>query len=418
MKILMGVIADDYTGASDIASEIQSQGVPVCLSLGLPEETFWQKFKNDWCGVVVIGLKTRMMKADDACLYSKLAYKILKEYGAERIYDKYCSTMDSTDKGNIGPVLDTLLELENLTYTLICPSFIENGRSVAKGVLYVEGIPLNESSMKNHPLTPMNYSTIIDILKHQSQYPSYALPLSIIKDEEALKKFIAEKAVYSKHFYIIPDYENELDGKLLAEHFTDYPLLSGASGLAKEIANRLSDYKNENETIPNHADTLALCGSCSSTTLKQITFAKKMNLPLLKLDINKSTDILLDKALAFIQEHRDYSIIYTSQSLEERKKDGKKLNADEIEELFAEIAKRAKLAGIVNFIVCGGETSGAVCNAINYNEFHLNGTVDAGVPILIPIQNENMRIVLKSGNFGSENFLYKAYMLINGKKVY
>lgn len=417
MKILMGVIADDYTGASDIASEIQSQGISVCLSLGLPEETFWQRFEDDWCGVVVIGLKTRMMKAEDACHYSIQAYTILKKHGTKRIYDKYCSTMDSTDKGNIGPVLDALMEVENVTYTLICPSFLENGRSVSRGVLYVDDVPLNESSMKDHPLTPMNYATIADILKVQSQYPSYAVPTSIIQEEKIFNEFIKEKAAYSKRFYMIPDYENELEGKLLAEHFAEYPLLSGGSGLAREIAHRLSNQKEEYSIIPYHADTLALCGSCSSMTLKQIAFAKKMNLPLLKLDINKSTDTLLDTALDFIQEHRDYSIIYTSQSLEERKKDGKILNSDEIEELFAEIARKAKLAGIVNFIVCGGETSGAVCKAIDYNEFYLTGRIEAGVPVLIPIQNKNARIVLKSGNFGKEDFLYKAYKRINGKAV-
>ncbi len=219
------MIADDFTGAGDIASFLQKGGARTLLLTEIPAS-----FREDY-DCVVLALKSRSAAPEEAVRQVKRAAAFLREAGMERIYFKYCSTFDSTPEGNIGVVSDFLLEELGLSFTLLCPSLPVNGRTVKDGILYVHGVPLAESPMKEHPLNPMWASSIPKLMSSQSRYPCF-----VLKREDMISGMAWEIAgEYGKKygkFYLVPDYENEEDGKRIAELFGDLGLLTGGSGIS------------------------------------------------------------------------------------------------------------------------------------------------------------------------------------------
>lgn len=166
-KLLLGCVADDFTGGSDAASHLAAGGLNTILCNGVPAPGF---VPPEGCEAVVIALKSRTQETESAVADSMKAARWLAEQGAEQLYVKYCSTFDSRPCGNIGPIVDAILEAFNVPGTVLCPALPSNGRVVRDGILYVNGVPLAESPMKDHPLTPMWESRVAKLMEPQGKY--------------------------------------------------------------------------------------------------------------------------------------------------------------------------------------------------------------------------------------------------------
>lgn len=410
-KKILGCIADDFTGASDAASFLAKEGVKTVLCNGIPEKE--EQFED--ADAIVIALKTRTMETGKAVAESLAAVKWLKQHGAGQIYVKYCSTFDSTREGNIGPVMDALLEEYEVPYSVLCPSLPVNGRTVENGKLYVNGVPLAESPMKNHPLTPMWDSEIKNLMEAQSKYECLNLYDSTETDE--VKKWAEKK----KHFYVIPDYKETEDAKRIVDLFGELPVLSGGSGLLEELAHKYVRINSEKEKAEGtFGKALLLAGSCSVATRGQIAYIRGKGIPMMKMDPLKLLDGTQteEELWNFVAGHDAEVLLYSSddpENVKEVQKIGKEKAAEILEKTTADIAKRAVENGVSRIIVAGGETSGAVTKALGYHSYKIGESVAPGVPVMIPNENADVRLVLKSGNFGKEDFMEKAIKM-TGKR--
>ena len=230
-KRILGCIADDFTGASDIASFLKKGGMSTVLFNGVPGKNEEGDFD-----AAVIALKTRTQETESAVSDSLDALQWLKSKGCKHLYIKYCSTFDSTPKGNIGPIVDSALEIFNIPHTILCPALPVNGRTVDHGCLYVNGIPLQESHMKDHPLTPMWDCRIEELMRPQGKYPCLMLDREqMYAPDGAIKEKINTFAREHKHFYIVPDYTEQEDAERIISLFGNLPLLTGGSGIAEAL---------------------------------------------------------------------------------------------------------------------------------------------------------------------------------------
>ena len=411
-KIYFGVVADDFTGASDAASFLVKAGVPTVLFNGTPET---EPELSEETRAVVIALKTRTMPRERAVAESLNAFRKLKKMGARQFYLKYCSTFDSTKDGNIGPVADAIMTAWNIPYTVLCPSLPVNGRTVKNGILYVNGVPLAESPMRNHPLTPMRDSRLVNLMEMQSKFPAKVIGSSSM--------IAAGSVAPGKPCYLIPDYETDEDGDRIAAFFGNLSFLTGGSGLIGALGRRYvklygtiqesrASSMTQKESAPT-GKTLVLAGSCSAMTLRQIAdytgqgAASYRLLPDELLDGRQN----VENVFAWIQEQESGSLIFSSatpEDLEKSQRLGKERVAAKIEETLAGLARMAAEHGYTRIIVAGGETSGAVTQALGYQAFQIGESVAPGVPVMTPLANPSLRLVLKSGNFGQEDFFTRA----------
>lgn len=411
MEKILGVIADDFTGASDAASFLVNAGMTVVLFNGTPQT------EEDVCNcrAAVIALKSRTQKTDEAVRETLEAADWLSSHGADQIYIKYCSTFDSTPEGNIGPVMDAMVGKFGVQYSILCPSLPVNGRTVINGDLYVNGVPLHESPMRNHPLTPMWDCNVSNLMEAQSQYKCISVGKISDRDEAELQAEIDEFGKGKEHFYVIPDYETNEDARRITELFGILQVLSGGSGLLEYIA----EIRLKGETAGNRIDTgipgkgLLLAGSCSEATLRQISYMQSIGISSLKMDPAK----LLEGTQTeqdiwnFISNNEGTVLIYSSDTPEKVRKNqemGQKKTADLLEKTMAEIARLAVRHGFTRLIVAGGETSGSVTKALGFSSFYIGGSVAPGVPVMIPTDRPEIRLVLKSGNFGQDDFFLRA----------
>ena len=423
-RIRIGCIADDFTGAGDAASFLEAGGLATVLLSGIPGPKDCPDELLNGCQAVVIALKTRSAHKDQAVESSLAAARWLKERGAGQIYFKYCSTFDSTREGNIGPVVDAILEELGQRFTLLCPSLPINGRTVREGTLYVHGIPLHQSTMKDHPLNPMWAGSIPVLMREQGKYPCLVLNRAAMAGSRAMvRRQAAEYAQGKQHFYIVPDYETEEDGRRIAELFGDMDFITGGSGLLKELAGRHGGSEpQKSAAIDIRAGrTLLLAGSCSSMTLKQIRCYKQRGLPCVK--------ILPEQVISGKMTERRIRemtgtagsgpVLFYSSDAPEAVAAAAELGdgriAEKLEQVMAELAVAAYRQGITNLIVAGGETSGAVIQALGFQAFRIGGSAAPGVPVLIPFKDRQARLILKSGNFGGEDFFWTAVQTIEGK---
>lgn len=410
-KIAWGCVADDFTGASDAASFFAEGGLQTALYNGVPDQL------TAAGQAVVIALKTRTQEKKMAVNETLAAVRWLKAQGARQIYIKYCSTFDSTPQGNIGPVLDALLAEYHQPYTILCPALPVNGRIVRHGRLYVNGVLLADSPMKDHPLTPMWDSEIARLMKPQSIYECMNLTEEELKlPKEGISMKIKDFRKDHHHFYVIPDYVKNDDGERIVDLFGSLPILSGGSGLVKHLALRQTDGGRKRCAAATETDGpgVILAGSCSEMTRSQIAYAQAHCIasikiePLVLMNQECGAEMLWD----FLQEQRGNHILFYSSDVPDQVKRiqqaGKGQVADFLETLMAELAVRAMKAGYVKIIVAGGETSGAVTRALGFNSYVIGESVAPGVPVMIPQENKRMRLVLKSGNFGQPDFFIRA----------
>ena len=243
-KIILGIVADDFSGGSDAASFLVKQGIKTLLYNGIPKQ---YKQDNKENIAVVISLKTRTAEKNKAVADSMKAFQWLREHGAEQLYAKYCSTFDSTKDGNIGPIIDKVLESYRIKYTIIAPSLPINGRIVKNGQLIVNGVPLHETHMRHHPLTPMWDSDLARLLEPQGKYPSIKINHEILeRTKEEIIEIIDDFGKDKEHFYVIPDYTEEKHAQKIVALFGILPFLTGGSGLMTELGKK---YRKQNSKL-------------------------------------------------------------------------------------------------------------------------------------------------------------------------
>ena len=435
-----GCIADDFTGASDAASFLQKGGMRVVLVNGVPRNPGKGGLAEGVDGVV-IALKSRALPPGEAVDQTLLAARWLREAGAEQMYVKYCSTFDSTEKGNIGPVCDRLLEWTGQRFTLLCPSLPANGRTVKKGILYVDGTPLAESPMSRHPVNPMKKSRIRDLMESQSRYPCY---------ETGAGCAGAAEGELPEHYYLVPDYETRKDGQTIAGKFGDLGLLTGGSGLCEALAEYLVEKRGgrerqgdsnrerqENQEVSrgrqeNQGDSrgwpedgtatgreqkklLILAGSCSAATRRQIEAWKQAGGSCLRIDPRQLLEdfSVLEQAKRRIREMEGELLVYSAPAAggeagEESQAAGQGELSAVLDRAFSGLALYGRSCGCKRLVVAGGETSGAVTRALGYQAFYVRDSIAPGVPALVPAEDRSMALVLKSGNFGGERFFEDA----------
>ena len=393
-QIKLAVIADDFTGGADAASFLKRKHANVILLTEIPDSI-------PDCDCVIFALKIRNLPACDAINQVHEVLVFLAQYQIEHLYYKYCSTFDSTPEGNIGPVMDYLLDYYNLPYSILCPSLPVNGRTVQNGILYVNNHKLQDSPLKNHPLNPMWDSYIPNLMEPQSKYPCF-----ILKRNESVKLFLENKLKSHSKFYVIPDYSDSNDAKKIASCFRNNFLLSGGSGLLEY----LFDFSScESISSDFHNDkTIILCGSCSQATKQQINFFKNYYECF---SINETTNDL-SFLTSLISKQQSPLLIYSDGILKNFGTESKSADfyraASKIESILSFLATYAKDHGYQKIIVAGGETSGAVTTALGYTSFYIEQEICPGIPVLSPEKNTNLRLILKSGNFGDSDFFLKA----------
>ncbi len=417
---IFGCIADDFTGASDAASFLVKGGLPTQLFNGIPAANV---LPGREAQALVIALKTRTQDTKEAVHDSLEALNWLKKQGVSHFYVKYCSTFDSTPQGNIGPIADAALDFVGSRYTLLCPSLPVNGRIVSGGHLYVNGVPLHQSPMKDHPLTPMWDSYIPALMEPQSRYRCLTLEENCLSyPREAVESLLLSKADSLKldRFYVIPDYQSDQDGERIAGLFGHLPLLTGGSGLLMPLARRLCASSEQKIVLPDsEADgpALLMAGSCSKATLGQIAYFQKNGGISVRMEpsqlLERSVDETVEQIWGFIMSHSGKPVlVYSSDTAENvrlaQQKAGSTPISSLLEEACARLAERAVRQGFRRLIIAGGETSGAVTRKLGLDSYQIGESVAPGIPIMVPPQLPELRLVLKSGNFGQEDFFERA----------
>lgn len=405
---MLGVIADDFTGASDIASFLVENGLSTVQMNGVPKTLL-----NSSVGAVVISLKSRSNPVNEAIEQSLSALQWLKENGCTKFYFKYCSTFDSTYRGNIGPVTDALLDALNENFTVVTPALPVNGRTIFNGYLFVGNVLLSESGMRNHPITPMKDSNLVRLMDSQSKGKTGLVPYSeVIQGAERVKARFAELRSQGYRYAVVDAIDNS-QLAILAEAIADLKLVTGGSGLGAYMAARLSsNEKGIKPFVPQKDKAVVLSGSCSVMTNKQVN-AYKAKASHIYLDVEKilSQEDYIDELYNETIKHLNEPlapIVYATVPPEKlhdiQEKFGGQRASHAIENAFAKLAIRLKNeAGVVNFITAGGETSSIIVQKLGFTGFHIGKQIAPGVPWLKAL-DENISLALKSGNFGKEDF--------------
>lgn len=412
-KLVFGCVADDFTGASDAASFIAKSGMRTMLFNGVPKD-----LGDASIDAGVIALKSRTDTRERAVSDSLAAVQWLLEQGAEHIYSKYCSTFDSTSKGNIGPVMDAILEYCEEKCSILCPALPVNGRIVQDGKLYVNGVLLEESSMKDHPLTPMHQSHIGGLMEPQSKYPCIMLPKDLMRQpKELIWSYIEREMEGKERCYLVPDHIKDEDTAKIVDVFGHMKVLSGGSGILTGLGTRYKREGQRQESVDLGAEGpgIVFAGSCSAATLAQIGEFCKAGHYALKIDPRRleNGEETAEEVWKEVQSRcgQREILIYSSdrpEKVKELQSRGKEKLAALIENTFSALAVKARDTGYRRIIVAGGETSGAVTRALGYDSFYIGESIAPGVPVMIPAAGQNMRLVLKSGNFGQPNFFLRA----------
>ena len=416
MTTFLGCIADDFTGATDLASMLARSGVNVSLRIGVPLST-----PENTAEIEVIALKTRSISASKAIEESLSALKWLKEAGAKKYFFKYCSTFDSTSEGNIGPVSEALMNELKVDQTIYCPAFPENGRSIYMGNLFVGQKLLSESSMKDHPLTPMNDSNLMRLLSAQvSRRVGLADRIVVNSGVNSLKeKLISLKENDVPH--VIVDAVADTDLDTIASACQDMDFITGGSALAMPLAEfykasgKISANDNSFMNKKLNTGSIILSGSCSEMTIIQVKNFIQRGAAAFQLDPIDLAENGIKKVLDWLssQDFTKNIIIYATSDPDTVKKVQAELGVDMagkiVEQGLSECAIAARELGIKNFIIAGGETSGAITKALNIRQLDIGIEIAPGVPWTFSgKRNNQIALSLKSGNFGSEEFFTEA----------
>jgi uncharacterized protein YgbK (DUF1537 family) len=422
---LLGCIADDFTGATDLASILVRGGMRTVQTIGIPDDALADKLDVD---AVVIALKSRTSPAADAVRESLEALEWLRQRGCSQFFFKYCSTFDSTSAGNIGPVTDALLKALGSEFTIACPAFPENGRTLFRGHLFVQDGLLSESGMEHHPLTPMKDPNLVRVLSQQT--PS---AVGLVRYDAVAQGVAAVKARFTKLRgegvrIAIADALSDADLMTLGEACASLPLVTGGSGIAQGLpANflRLGTLRQLDAAQMDivNGRAVVLAGSASKATNAQIADWLQAGNAAFQIDPLALADgyDVVGEAVAYAQGHEP-ALIYSSSSPQAVRAVQDKLGVERagalVEEALSSIARRLFEKGFRQFVVAGGETSGSVGKALNVKALRIGRMIDPGVPLTLSLGSEEpLSLTLKSGNFGQHDFFTKALRFMQGATV-
>ena len=424
MTLALGCIADDYTGASDLANTLTRAGLRTVQTIGVPSDDLALPEVD----AVVVSLKSRSIEAGLAVTRSRAAESWLRGRGAQHVLFKVCSTFDSTDAGNIGPVMDALRADSRDSIVLVTPAFPETGRTVYQGNLFVGAVPLNESPLKDHPLNPMHDSNLVRVLARQSKTRVGLVDLATLaRGADAVRAKLSDLAAKDIGAAVV-DAVFDRDLETIGQVALDHRLSVGASGIGLGLARALvaagrakPDASNAMSEAAVGGPAACLAGSCSQATLQQIASAEKV-MPVLHLDPERvvAGKEEAQRALAWAKDRIGEGpvLIASSSSPDEvaalQSRHGRDAAGHAIEQAMADIAEGLARAGVRRLVVAGGETSGAVVDRLGIPGFLVGAEIAAGVPVLraVGAKDGEMLLALKSGNFGGPEFFSDALALM------
>lgn len=415
--MLLGCIADDFTGASDLANTLARHGMRTIQFSGVPAG-------NDApdCEAAVVALKTRSIPAGEAVAHSLVALEWLKRKGCRQFLFKYCSTFDSTPEGNIGPVAEALLDALGASSAVVCPAFPATGRTLYMGHLFVGDRLLSESGMQNHPLNPMTDPDIRRWLRRQTKTKVGLVAYDKVRQgADTIKATISAEADRGNRLIVV-DAVADADLLTIGRAIADHALVTGGSGIALGLPENFRSRGLLRDAgsgfSPIRGKAAVISGSCSTASLAQVKAYLESH-PGLAVD---GGDVLSGKmtpqsAIAFFRDHSNEApIIYSTADPEKVKssqeKYGREKLAHAIEAFFSDVAIGLAHEGVLRLAVGGGETSGAVVTALKVPHMFIGPEIDPGVPAMAAGGNPPVRLALKSGNFGTTDFYEKALKML------
>jgi len=422
-EVLIGAIGDDVTGSTDLALMLSKHGMSVVQTIGLPRAG---AVVHD-AQAAVVALKSRTAPVGQAVADSLAACDWLLAQGARQIFFKYCSTFDSTEQGNIGPVAEALMERLGAEITIYCPAFPENGRSVYNGHLFVGGDLLSDSGMRHHPLTPMTDSNLVRFLGRQVRDPETVALVSyatVDRGPAAIRDRLQELAGRKCRHAVVDALTNR-HLAAIGEACADLKLVTGGSGVAMGLplnfrrANLLGDSAGPALLPRLDGGIAALAGSCSAATRRQV---KRMSarFPSISIDPQElaSGTLSIEDVARWAAERIGQTpvLIYSTAEPEQvaavQAQLGREAAGHLIEQAMGELALLLRQAGVRRFIVAGGETSGAVMAALSVRSLRIGPEIAPGVPWTVTEEEPRLCLALKSGNFGDEDFFEKAVRML------
>ncbi len=421
MTILLGCIADDFTGATDLANNLVRAGMRVVQTIGVPAQPAAAQVD-----AVVVALKSRTIAPAEAVAQSLEALRWLRSQGARQIYFKYCSTFDSTPQGNIGPVTDALMDALDTGFTIATPAFPDNKRTVFKGHLFAGDVLLDESGMQNHPLTPMTDANLVRVLQAQTQRQvglvDYA---TVARGAEAIGQRFAQLRAEGVSIAIVDAISND-DLLRLGPALADMPLVTAGSGVAIGLPANFGIAPSTTASALPPAGGLraVMSGSCSLATNAQVANFIAAGGPAMAIEPLRIADGIdvVAQALAWAAPllARGPVLLYSSADSATIKSVQARLGVDEagamVERTLAAIARGLVELGVRQLVVAGGETSGACVQALRIAQLQIGAQIDPGVPWCHATSDAaggaGLHIALKSGNFGADDFFGKAFTVL------
>ncbi|CAM5770405.1 3-oxo-tetronate kinase [Bosea minatitlanensis] len=420
--MLLGVIADDMTGATDVALMLNRAGMRTVQVIGVPAPGAALPEAD----AVVVALKSRTNPVAEAVADSLAACEALLAAGARQILFKYCSTFDSTAEGNIGPVANALMRRLGAKLAIVCPAFPANGRSIYQGYLFVGAVPLHESSMKDHPLTPMRDSNLMRLMAAQAGTEVGLVDYTTVLAGPAAVKARLAKLEADGVRYAVTDALTNEDLMTLGHAVSEQVLLTGGSGIAMGLpqnfrrAGLLPERPGPQDIQAPAGRAGIISGSCSTATRGQIKAALEAGYPALKVDpfalVEGRQDAAGLAAWALAQPADKPFLLYSSDDPAEvaavQDKLGREKAGGIVEHAFAEAARLLAEGGVTRLLVAGGETSGATVLGLGVRTLEIGPEIDPGVPWTRVVDGPEMVVALKSGNFGAPDFFLKAWSLL------
>ena len=421
MPALLGCIADDLTGGTDLAGILVKNGLRTVQMIGVPDGSW-----PDDADAVVVALKSRTSPVAQAVSESLAALRWLQAAGCAQYYFKYCSTFDSTAQGNIGPVADALMDALGTDFTIACPAFPATRRTIYQGYLFVGGVLLSESGMQHHPLTPMTDANLVRVLQQQTRRKVGLVHHEVVGEGAgAITERFAVLRREGRGFAIV-DAITDNDLRAIATAAAKMTLITGGSGLAQGLPKNFAQLKLSGTAAAAKRVTLTggfkavIAGSCSTATQNQVDVMRAQR-PSFRIDplaFANGQDVV-GSALKWSAAHigSEPILIYATAAPEEVKRAQATLGIDKsaalVENALAAIASGLVDLNVNQLIVAGGETSGAVLHALGVKRLTIGPEIDPGVPWTTTVlQKPNSRplaLALKSGNFGSSDFFLKAW---------